>query len=135
MLINSLVKSCGNNYTYYNFVKAMPLILAQNRRGFGGASRKLPPKEGNLDKKTSNGKRWQKKHCELERGQLHYYEGKGQKYSDTIRLRDLPIEIDPTDPKVIAITTESRVFYFRAESAASASSWFSALKSHSKGLV
>ena len=94
-------------------------------------SRKTQPKEGILDKKTKDGRRWQKKHCELERGQLHYYEGKGQKYSDTIPLQNIPIEIDPSDPRVLIIKAEHRDFYFRAESPASASSWFSALKSHS----
>lgn len=103
----------------------------QIRRGLGGTSRKLQPKEGILEKQTSNGRRWQKKHFELERGQLHYYEAKGgQKYSDTIKLHEVPIEIDPADPKIIIIRA-TRVFYFRAESAESASAWYSALKSHS----
>lgn len=83
-----------------------------------------------MEKKTSKGK-WQKKHFELERGQLHYYEGKGGKYSDTIKLHEVPIEIDPSDPRVIVIKAETRVFYVRAESVESASSWYSALKSHS----
>ena len=84
-----------------------------------------------MEKKTSNGKRWQKKHFELERGQLHYYEARGQKYADTIKLHQVPIEIDPSDPKVVIIKTETRDFYVRAESAESASAWYSALKSHS----
>lgn len=90
-----------------------------------------------MEKRTKDGRKWQKKYFELERGQLHYYEarGRGQKYSDTIRLHELPIEIDPTDPKVITIRAEGRVFNFRAESATSASAWFSALRSHSKVLV
>lgn len=95
-----------------------------------GTSRKLQPKEGILEKKTSNGRRWQKKNLELERGQLHYYEVVTKKYSDTIKLHEVPIEIDPADPKIIIIRA-ARVFYFRAESADSASAWYSALKSHS----
>lgn len=86
-----------------------------------------------MEKRTKDGKKWQKKHFELERGQLHYYEGKGQKYADTIRLHNIPIEIDSSDPKIMIIKAESRVFHLRAESAASASSWCTALKNHSQG--
>lgn len=84
-----------------------------------------------MEKKTSNGKRWQRKHFELERGQLHYYEGKGLKYSDTIKLHEVPVEIDPSDPKVLVIRAETRDFFIRAESVEAASAWYSALKSHS----
>lgn len=101
-------------------------------RGFGGTTRKLQPKDGILEKRTKDGRKWQKKYFELERGQLHYYEGKGGKYSDTIKLQDVPIEIDPADPKILIIKSEHRFFYLRADSTASASDWFSAMKSHSK---
>ncbi len=95
----------------------------------------MQPKEGILEKRTRDGRRWQKKHFELERGQLHYYEGKGQRYADTIRLQETPIEIDQTDPKIIIIKGETRAFYLRAESTESATAWFSAIKSHSKGVM
>ena len=101
----------------------------------GGRSRRLQPKEGTLEKRTKDGRRWQKKHFELERGQLHYYESKGQKYADTIRLHEAPIELDQTDPKVVIIKGETRAFHLRAESTESASAWYSALKSHSKGVM
>ena len=95
----------------------------------------MQPKEGVLEKQTRDGRKWQKRHCELERGQLHlhYAEGKGQKkkFADTIVVKDIPIEIDPNDPKVLVVKAESRVFKFRAESPENAASWFSALKSHS----
>ena len=105
------------------------MIQATRQRGMAG-SRKLQPKEGILEKKTQDGRKWQKRHFELERGKLHYYEAKGQKYSDTITLHEVPTHIDPTDPKVIIIEAKSRVFHLRADSATSASSWYSALKSH-----
>lgn len=110
-------------------IQVTVLYLQSNRK----STKRLQPKEGILEKQTKKGK-WQKKHFELERGQLHYYEGKGQKYSDTIRLHEVPVEIDPTDPKVIVIRADSRDFCLRAESPTAASAWFSSLKSHSKGI-
>ena len=86
-----------------------------------------------MEKRTKDGKKWQKRRFELERGQLHYYDDKAKsKYSDTIKLFEVPVEIDPSDPKVVVIKADSRDFYLRADSAESASMWYSALKSHSK---
>ena len=86
-----------------------------------------------LEKNTKDGKKWQKKRFELERGQLHYYEGKTLR--DTIRLQNVPIEIDPTDPRVLIVRSEPRMFSLRAESPASASEWYSAMIAHSQGLL
>jgi len=87
-----------------------------------------------MEKKNRNG-RWQKRHFELERGQLHYYESKGHKYGDTIRLQDIPIELDTTDPKVLILTTPNRVLQLRADTSQAASDWLLALKSHKQAGV
>ncbi len=87
-----------------------------------------------MEKKNRNG-RWQRRHFELERGQLHYYESKGHKYGDTIRLQDIPIELDTTDSRVLVLKTPNRVLYLRADTSQSASEWISALKSHAQAGV
>ena len=79
-------------------------------------SRNLEPKEGNLEKRTKDGKSWDKRYFELERSQLHYYLGKGQKYRDTIRLYGVPVKLSAEDPRVLLIETESRTWYLKAES-------------------
>lgn len=114
-------------FALWGVVYLLPALLLQRR----GHSRRLQPKEGILEKNTKDGKKWQKRHFELERGQLHYYEPKTKKYQDTIKLHNLPIELDPADPRVLIVRAQARVFNLRAESAESASSWYSALKSHS----
>lgn len=94
---------------------------------------KLKPKDGFLEKQTKDGRRWQKRFFELEAGKLHYYESKGGKYSDTIRLTNTtPVNIG-SDKRIIEIRTEARVWCLRAESEASALEWFSTLKTHSQG--
>ena len=94
---------------------------------------KLKPKDGFLEKQTKDGRRWQKRFFELEAGKLHYYESKGGKYSDTIRLTSTtPVNIG-SDKRIIEIRTEARVWCLRAESEVSASEWFSTLKTHSQG--
>ena len=86
-----------------------------------------------MEKKNRNG-RWQKKHFELERGQLHYYESKGHRYGDTIRLQDIPMKLD-TDPRILILTTPNRILHLRADTPQSASDWLSALKSHAQAGV
>lgn len=94
---------------------------------------KLKPKDGFLEKQTKDGRRWQKRFFELEAGKLHYYESKGGKYSDTIRLTSTtPVTIG-SDKRIIEITTEARVWCLRAESEVAASEWLSALKVHCQG--
>lgn len=94
---------------------------------------KLKPKDGFLEKQTKDGRRWQKRFFELEAGKLHYYESKGGKYSDTIRLAITTPVNTGTDTRVIEIRTESRVWCLRAESDIVASEWVSALKNHCQG--
>ena len=97
-------------------------------------TRKLTPKEGYLEKRSRDGKRWDRRYFELERGQLHYYRGKGQKYGDTIRIYGSDsIYLSFEDLKVIVVETESRTWYFRAETAGQASEWLNALKLHIHG--
>lgn len=94
---------------------------------------KLKPKDGFLEKQTKDGRRWQKRFFELEAGKLHYYESKGGKYSDTIRLTSTTPVNTGSDKRVIEIRTEARVWCLRAESEATASEWFLALKIHCQG--
>ena len=75
------------------------------------------------------------KHFELERGQLHYHDKKGERYGDTIRLHKIPVEIDTRDPRVLVLTSESRIFHLRAESSDSANEWFLAIKSHTQTII
>ena len=96
---------------------------------------KLKPKEGYLEKQNKAGRKWQKRYFELEGGRLHYYESKGGKYSDTIRLSSTtPVSIDTSDTRAIEIRTESRVWCLRADSEATASDWLTALKNHCQGI-
>ena len=95
-------------------------------------SRNLEPKEGNLEKRTKDGKRWEKRYFELERSQLHYYLGKGQKYRDTIRLYGVPVKLSPEDPRILLIETDSRTWYLKAESSELAADWLTALKLHTQ---
>ena len=95
-------------------------------------SRNLEPKEGNLEKRTKDGKSWDKRYFELERSQLHYYLGKGQKYRDTIRLYGVPVKLSAEDPRVLLIETESRTWYLKAESSELAADWLTALKLHTQ---
>ena len=96
---------------------------------------KLKPKDGFLEKQNKAGKKWQKRFFELEASKLHYYETRGGKYSDTIRLSvTTPVNIDASDSRVIEIKTESRVWCLRADSETTASEWLSALKNHCQGI-
>jgi hypothetical protein len=93
----------------------------------------LKPKDGFLEKQTKDGRRWQKRFFELEAGKLHYYENKGGKYSDTIRLTSTtPVNIG-SDKRILEIKTDARVWCLRAESEATASEWFSTIKTHCQG--
>lgn len=95
---------------------------------------KSKPKDGFLEKQTKDGRRWQKRFFELEAGKLHYYESKGGKYGDTIRMSSTtPVSINTSDTRVIEIKTESRVWCLRAESETAASEWLTALKLHCQG--
>lgn len=97
---------------------------------------KLKPKDGFLEKQNKTGRKWQKRYFELEASKLHYYESKGGKYSDTIRLSSsTPVNIDASDSRVIEIKTESRVWWLRAESDTAASEWLNALKLHCQGII
>lgn len=111
------------------------LLQAPNKSPFTRTIRsvKLKPKDGFLEKQTKDGRRWQKRFFELEAGKLHYYENKGGKYSDTIRLTNTTPVNTGSDKRVIEITTEVRVWSLRAESEATASEWISALKIHCQG--
>ena len=111
------------------------LLQAPNKSPFTRTIRsvKLKPKDGFLEKQTKDGRRWQKRFFELEAGKLHYYENKGGKYSDTIRLTNTTPVNTGSDKRVIEITTEARVWSLRAESEATASEWISALKIHCQG--
>lgn len=96
---------------------------------------KLKPKDGILEKQTKTGKKWNSRFFELEASKLHYYERKGGKYCDTIRLSNTtPVTIDAADTRVIEIKTESRLWHLRAESEAIASEWLAALKIHCQGI-
>ncbi len=93
----------------------------------------LKPKEGYLEKLTKDGKRWNKRYFELESSSLHYYEGKGQKYGDTIKMYCVPVKQSPTDRKVLLIETGKRVWSLRAENESVADEWLQALMMHSQG--
>lgn len=93
--------------------------------------RVVRPKEGTLEKLTKDGNKWGKRYFELENSKLHYYNSKGQKYCDTIRLYNVPIKLDQNDPRIIIVSAESRVWHLRAQSELEASEWLQALISHS----
>ena len=96
-----------------------------------GGIRSARPKEGSLDKLTKDGNKWQRRYFELENSKLHYYNSKGQKYCDTIRLYNVPIKRDQNDPRVIIVSAESRVWNLRAQTELEASEWLQALNIHS----
>ena len=98
----------------------------------GSLPRHLEPKVGHMDKRSKDGKRWDRRSFELERSQLHYYR-KGQKYGDTIRLYGgIPITISPEDSRIIVIETDTRTWHFKADTPELAAEWLSALKLHSQ---
>ena len=86
-----------------------------------------------MEKLTKDGKKWKKRYFELEVSNLHYYEGKGQKYGDTIKLYCVPVKLSPDDRRVVIIETEKRVWSLRADSESLADEWLTALKMHSQG--
>ena len=96
-----------------------------------GGIRAARPKEGSLEKLTKDGNKWGKRYFELENSKLHYYNSKGQKYCDTIRLYNVPIKLDQSDARVIIVSAESRVWHLRAQSELEASEWLHALTVHS----
>ncbi len=93
----------------------------------------LKPKDGYLEKLTKDGKKWKKRYFELESSNLHYYEGKGQKYSDTIKLYCVPVKLSSDDRKIVIIETDKRVWSLRAENEHTAEEWLTALQTHSQG--
>ena len=102
-------------------------------RGRSTIHRNLQAKEGYLEKQTHDGKKWKRRYFELEACNLHYYEGKGQKYGDTIKLYCVPVKLSPDDPRVLTLETEKRVWVVRADTEKTAKEWLSALKMHSQG--
>ena len=102
------------------------------RPSISSLTRNLQPKEGSLEKRTKDGKRWEKRYFELERSQLHYYLGKGQKYRDTIRLYGIPVKLSAEDPRVLLIEAEARTWHLKAETNEVAKDWFTALKLHTQ---
>lgn len=107
--------------------------MSQVRPSISTLSRNLQPKEGVLEKRTKDGKRWEKRYFEVERSQLHYYLGKGQKYRDTIRLYGVPVKLSSEDPRVLLIETENRLWHLKAETNEVANDWLTALKLHAQG--
>ena len=134
-----LIQQHWYDYAIFNFLYLLPNLLVQvvSKSPLSRTIRsvKLKPKDGTLEKQTKTGKKWNSRFFELEASKLHYYERKGGKYCDTIRLSSTtPVTIDVSDTRVIEIKTDSRLWYLRAESEGSASEWVAALKSHCQGI-
>ena len=91
-------------------------------------SKKLEPKAGYLEKKSSDGK-WAKRYFDLEQGKLHYFTSKGQGYRQTIIVRGAPVCL--INGRIIKIQSETRIYHFRAKTEALAEEWLNALQAHS----
>ena len=120
---SSILMNVYYTYTMFLFIKPRSVPA--------GGIRAVRPKEGSLEKLTKEGNKWGKRYFELENSKLHYYNSKGQKYCDTIRLYNVPIKLDQNDPRVIIVNAESRVWHLRAQSELEASEWLQALTVHS----
>ena len=108
-----------------------PQVDPPPHRTPGPPGRRVEPREGYLEKRTRDGRKWNRRYFELERGQLHYYQDQGRKYGDTIRLyRGIPLVTDETDARVFTIGTEGRTWVFRAETLQLALEWVTSLRAH-----
>lgn len=114
-------------------------ILANIKNRRGGTVKKVPPpsKNGFLMKKAREkrllGSEWQKRYFQLEMGQLHFSDGKGQKnkLSDSIMLHGIPIAQSLDDPLIIEIHA-TPILYIKASSVAETQQWYKTLLEHQK---
>lgn len=79
------------------------------------------------------GSEWQKRYFQLEMGQLHFSDGKGQKnkLSDSIMLHGIPIAQSLDDPLIIEIHA-TPILYIKASSVAETQQWYKTLLEHQK---
>lgn len=96
-----------------------------------------PYKEGFLMKKAREkkllGSEWQKRYFQLEMGQLHFSDSKGNKnkLSDSITLQGIAIVQNLDDPLLIEIHAKP-ILYIKASTVPEAQEWYKTLLEHQK---
>ena len=76
------------------------------------------------------GRRWEKRYFELEKGSIHCYKTKGKDNRGTLALAGLPVSMDADNPRVITIETKDSTWNLRAPSKQEAEVWLQAIKLH-----